>query len=353
MIKPIDFAAANGEPLPLRVITGNAADDADAVDFLRGSGLPLSAVILGLFDQSDDCVKVLGADGTLQFMNCNGKEAMQVDDFCGIAGKPWDSLWPEESKAMVRQSLDNASAGRMSRFEAFCPTAKGEPRWWDVTVSPVNSPSGEVQAILSTSRDITERRRREDAAATVALEMRHRLRNAHSVSAALLIASGQAAPEHREFARDVAQRLTFLSDVHARLVDVAGGLGLKALCGDVAEVFERSGGYLDTGKVADVELDEERARAVSLILGELTTNSLKYGALGRGGTAAVGGYVEDDVLILDWSERFADVDAQALRPASSGQGVNLMQRIVRLYSGSLETAATADGYGATVRLPLH
>ena len=336
----------------LRLIAGaSPAEEADAVDFLRASGLPLSSVVLGLLDQSDDCIKIIGLDGTLQFMNCNGKKVMQIDDFSAIAGARWDSLWPEPSRDLIGQAIGAGLDGRISRFEAFCPTGKGEPRWWEVTVSPIRSPSGGVAALLSTSRDISERRQREEAAATVALEMRHRLRNAHSVGAALLLASGKIAPDHQEFARDVAGRLALLSDIHARLVDQGGGIALATLCDDVAQVFEHSGGQLQRAQVPDLHLHENHARVVSLILGELTTNSLKHGALGRGGEAEIDARVEDNNLLLHWRERFS-VDEAAMRTTSSGQGAELMARIARLYRGSVETGPDEHGYYATLVLPL-
>lgn len=336
----------------LRVVEGaGIAEEADAIDFLKASALPLSGVILGLFDQSDDCIKIIAVDGSLQFMNCNGKKAMQIDDFSMVAGQQWADLWPEESRELVDSAIRQALGGQMARFESFCPTAKGTPRWWEVTISPLRDAAGEVLALLSTSRDVSERVRREEAATIVALEMRHRLRNAHSVSAALLIASGQADREHLEFARAAAARLARLAEVHAKLVDVGGGMDLSTLCLDVAEVFAQSGGRLEYYDLPNPHLDEERARAISLILGELTTNSLKHGALGRGGSARLGGSVENGELRLDWREEFEEPSAPS-RQISSGQGSALMTRIVGLYRGSIVARPYPAGYRAEIRLPL-
>jgi len=336
----------------LRLVAGaSPTEEAGAIDFLRDSGLPLSSVVLGLLDQSDDCIKIIGADGLLQFMNCNGKKAMQVDDFCAIAGKPWPSLWPDEAQPMLIEAMAEARAGRINRFEAFCPTAKGEPRWWEVTVSPIRSPLGTVDAILATSRDISDRRQREDAMAVVAAEMRHRLRNAHAIGASLLLASGQAETSHLDFARTVADRLSRLANVQAKLLEVDGGLPLATMCDDVSQVFSETGGSLSCDGLPDVHLNEDRARTISLVLGELTTNSLKHGVLGRGGTARLGGRIEGDALVLDWVEEKMPGSEPASK-VSSGQGSALMARILRLYNGSLEAGMTDEGYRATMRLPL-
>jgi PAS domain S-box-containing protein len=340
------------DSVPLRpVAQSSPAEDADTVDFFHASGLPLASVVLGLLDQSDDCIKVVGIDGSLQFMNCNGKKAMELDDFSAIAGKAWDELWPEESRPLVVAALARARDGDSSRFEAFCPTAKGDPRWWEVTVSPVRSSAGGIDAILATSRDNTAARRREEAASTVASEMKHRLRNAHAISASLLIASAPTGSVHADFARTVAGRLGRLADVQAKLLETAGGLSLANMCGDVAQVFEETGGELHCDGLPDVILDEDRARAVSLVLGELTTNSLKHGALGRGGDARVSATLDGVDLVIDWSERFNRDDGHA-PSSSSGQGSILMDRIIRLYRGQIVSGPSSDGYHATIRLPV-
>lgn len=54
--------------------------DPETQSFISGTEVQLSSVLIGLLDQSDDCVKVLSLDGRLKYMSCNGREAMQVDN---------------------------------------------------------------------------------------------------------------------------------------------------------------------------------------------------------------------------------------------------------------------------------
>lgn len=345
----IDEEASN--VLPLSLTLGSAGDrDPDAVDFLRASGLSLSNVVVSLMDQSDDCIKIISPDGHLQFMSCNGRKAMEVDDFSAIAGARWDSLWPEDSRQLVRDSVASARKGGMARFEAFCPTAKGDPRWWEVTVSPVESADGTVGAILSSSRDVTERRNREEALATVAHEMKHRLRNAHAVSAAIAMASAADSPEQKQFCGDLADRLSRLADVQANLIDTAG-MPLRKLCEDATGVFANGKGHV--GDLPDVMLHDDGARALAMVLGELATNSMKYGALGRSGEARLEGRIEDGRLLIGWTETFDPATAPALGSrSSSGQGRGLMERMLRILGGSFSGEARDDGYSARIEAPL-
>jgi PAS domain S-box-containing protein len=108
------------------------------------------------FEQSPDCIKILDIDGGLQAMNRNGQCAMEIDDFSHVIGKNWPSLWPDDARHKVHAAMASALAGASGHFDAFCPTAKGSPRWWDVLVTPILDSDGKVANLLSVSRDITE-----------------------------------------------------------------------------------------------------------------------------------------------------------------------------------------------------
>jgi PAS domain S-box-containing protein len=108
-----------------------------------------------LFESSPDCVKLLDAQGRLTAMNLNGQCVMEIDDFTAVAGKSWKALWPEQTHAEIDQALTAALHGEVGHFNAFCPTAKGTPKWWDVIVTPVRSPDGKIESFLSVSRDVT------------------------------------------------------------------------------------------------------------------------------------------------------------------------------------------------------
>jgi len=112
-----------------------------------------------LLESNPDCVKLLDDAGCLLSMNTPGLCLMEIDDFTPLAGQPWTALWPVGSSKLIHAALMEARAGRQGRFQAFCPTAKGTPKWWDVivTANPLanNEADGAVRFIAA-SRDITE-----------------------------------------------------------------------------------------------------------------------------------------------------------------------------------------------------
>jgi PAS domain S-box-containing protein len=108
------------------------------------------------FEQSPDCIKIMGGDGSLRAMNRNGQCAMEIDDFSAVHGGLWTTLWPESARPKVEAAIESALRGEPGHFDAFCPTAKGTPKWWDVLVTPIVGSDGKVANLLAVSRDITE-----------------------------------------------------------------------------------------------------------------------------------------------------------------------------------------------------
>lgn len=111
-----------------------------------------------IIDASADCIKLLTIDGTLRFMNEFGLAALEIKDAATIYGKNWTQLWPHGEQHKVEAALVAARQGQVGRFNAGCPTARGNLKWWDVVVTPLRDEQGSVKELLSISRDVTELR---------------------------------------------------------------------------------------------------------------------------------------------------------------------------------------------------
>ncbi|MDQ3179664.1 MAG: CHASE3 domain-containing protein, partial [Acidobacteriota bacterium] len=114
-----------------------------------------------IFENSPDCVHILKLDGTVDSINSHGLELMEIDDIKEYVGKQWVDFWEDEEKEAARQALDAASQGRTAELEGFRKTAKGTLRYWHASVAPIFDAGGKLYRLISTSRDITERREAE------------------------------------------------------------------------------------------------------------------------------------------------------------------------------------------------
>ncbi|KQO83990.1 diguanylate cyclase [Methylobacterium sp. Leaf90] len=113
-------------------------------------------VLSGLLEGSTDCVKLLDEHGRLLFISSGGQRLMEVENAGSILGQCWLDFWEGKHHDVAQQAFETARAGEAARFRGVCPTAKGQPRWWDVSLSPMQGLSGSPQRILSVSHDVTE-----------------------------------------------------------------------------------------------------------------------------------------------------------------------------------------------------
>lgn len=115
-----------------------------------------------VLESSPDCLKVLDIEGRLQFMNFNGLCQMEIDDFSVYKNHFWWELWGSENEMLVKDAVRKALTGKATEFSAYCSTAKGTPKWWHVTITPVASADSEIYQLLSVSRDITAQKKAEE-----------------------------------------------------------------------------------------------------------------------------------------------------------------------------------------------
>ncbi|MFO0939960.1 MAG: CheR family methyltransferase [Pirellulales bacterium] len=109
-----------------------------------------------IFESSPDCVKLLDDQGRVMSMNANGCRLMEIDHFAELQGKIWHSLWPMAARKLVENAVKSALLGEQVNFQAECPTAKGNWKWWDVAVVGIPGEDGGFHNVIAVSRDITK-----------------------------------------------------------------------------------------------------------------------------------------------------------------------------------------------------
>lgn len=151
----VSFVKSEGEVTKTIVLAEDITSKKAAEAALHESDLLHRSVL----EASADCIKIIKLDGTVQFMNTPGLRCMEIESLDDVRGRQWPELWPEASRQMIEAALDAAAAGESVRCSGFCPTAKGTPKWWDISVTPMRNEEGEVERILAISRDSTVQRR--------------------------------------------------------------------------------------------------------------------------------------------------------------------------------------------------
>ena len=152
-----DAVFGRGSDGAVRLLIGTATEIAEPMR-LRAALNATEAFIRQVLEASPDWLMVLDEEGRLKHVNANGCTLMEIDDLPSVLGRSWASLWPAGTQARIAEAVAAATAGVSSRFEAFYPTMKGTPKWWDVAVHPAPDPQEGSPSIIVSSRDLTERK---------------------------------------------------------------------------------------------------------------------------------------------------------------------------------------------------
>ena len=255
-----------------------------------------SDLALSLLSVTPDCVKLLDLDGTLTFMNHSGRCVMEIDDLCAVIGKKWWDLWPVAERDRLIHGVAAAGAGQAVEFVAACPTAKGNPRWWTVRISPVMGQGGVIDQILAVSRDVTDLMQRQDAleralkeSDMLRREVDHRLKNSLSLVSSMLNLKARSARDAAvaEALRDAALRVRTIASVHDRLYRAAGkdiviDDYLSTLIDDIKMSLAGTVRLSFAGLKDAVSVSSDVSMALGLIVAELTGNALRHADLREG-----------------------------------------------------------------------
>lgn len=304
----------------------------------------------------EDCLKTIGLDGTLLAMDYDGMCVMEIDDFQSVAGTPWEALWPIESQATVRASVETALAGRVARFSADCATAKGTMKSWDVSVAPIRDAHGQIIALQSLSLDVTKREasRREDR--LVSRELSHRIQNLFAVVDGLIHLSGRRHDGAGPFVATLRERLGGLgraiSFIHPmnNEDEAAAPRTVHGLIAALLAPYTEAGASVRvTGD--DANIGQGALTSVAMVLNELATNAVKHGAMSDSlGHLDIRLIRQQETLLIEWHESGV---ADLVAPVATGFGTTLLDRTIQAQlEGTIQRSWAKDGLTALISVPL-
>lgn len=309
------------------------------------------AAVRRVLDQARDCIKILEPEGRIHYINSEGRCALAIADPTAACGKLWPELWPDESKATIESALKKARSGESCEIEAARPNPAGETTWWRISVSPLKERDGRLEAILTISRDITEHVKLRESQQTLALEMRHRLRNAYTIASAIVMQSAPKDAQTQAFVESVCGRLAHVALSQSRLIEAGDeDWTLTELVRSLVGAHGNHSSSIYFLGSDDAAIDRNEATLVALVIGELTNNSLKYGALRQHQDVLLSWTDEEDHLTLNWLEPFLGADQSGLQARNSNSGYSLMHRLARSQGATFEHVVTNEELSVTLRL---
>ncbi|WP_270938870.1 sensor histidine kinase [Falsiroseomonas oryzae] len=204
--------------------------------------------------------------------------------------------------------------------------------------------------------DVSERKMAEEARELLAGEMSHRVKNLFAIACALTRIASRSAATPAEMADDLTRRLTALSQAHELVRPTLARQKKATRLGDLLAVLLDA--YDDKGAVGtrirvgvpEVLVGEASVTTLALVVHELATNSIKYGALSQaGGTLDVTCSVDDADVVMVWTERGGPPVAVA--EGQAGFGSRLVTRsVTEQLGGSIAFDWPTEGVVVTLRM---
>jgi PAS domain S-box-containing protein len=237
----------------------------------------------------------------------------------------------------------------------FRITQGGEVRW--ISARGRGDDQGIVGRLMfGVFLDVTERKMAEEAREMLAGEMGHRVKNLFSLASALTTMSARSTATSAEMAQDLTRRLTALNRAHDLVRPILSEPRHAALFGELLAVLlapydeEGAVGVRVRVSVPELLVGEGSSTTLALVVHELATNSIKYGALSKAsGSLEVAGFSNGGDFVLTWTERGGPpVAAPTKRP---GFGSNLVTRAISSQlGGAIEFDWASEGVIVTLRM---
>ena len=204
--------------------------------------------------------------------------------------------------------------------------------------------------------DVTERKQAEEARELLTGEMSHRIKNLFAITSALTAIAARSAATTTEMARDLTQRLTALGRAHDLVRPIPGEAENRAEFGNLLTVllapYGDHGGAGERVHITAPELrvGEAAATTLALVVHELATNSIKYGALSTAdGALDVSCTADNDGVVLVWTERGGPHVAPPTEPAGFGSRL-VAQSVTGQLGGSITFDWPPEGVVVTLRM---
>jgi two-component system CheB/CheR fusion protein len=303
----------------------------------------------------DLCLTADAHDGTI--IECNHSVAVASGyTKQELLGSNVLFLYPEYEHERLLRVFEALLEGREIRDIEFAGLRKdGSTFTMSLSVSPVVDEQGRVTAGRGVVRDISERKRAEEARQHLVRELDHRVKNALATVQAIADQTIHASDSLDDFAGRFRGRLASMARIHEAISSNRWeGLELERLVVLAMTPFTgRSNRIRYQGPPTD--LPTEAARSLGMVLHELATNAGKYGALsGEEGSVhidwQVSGQPQAVRVVLRWSETGGP---PVVEPSRRGFGRLMIEQAIPFeLDGTATLQFLATGVCCRIEFPL-
>jgi two-component sensor histidine kinase len=219
-----------------------------------------------------------------------------------------------------------------------------------VDIEAVRDGDGNIVGAVNCFQDITERRRAEEYSKILAREVDHRAKNLLALVQATVHLT--QADTVKEFKAAVEGRLQALSNAHTLLAQSRWvGAKLHSLVTEELAPYCLGGTSRADIVGPELVLQPQSAQAIAMVLHELTTNAVKYGALSiPSGRLRIEWSRGETHLVIRWSEAGGP---PVKPPQRQGFGTRVVNRVIQAeLEGQLRFEWNPEGVACEIIIPV-
>ena len=337
--QPINDGA--GDPYGIFVQATDVTQTMRAVTALRESDERYQAIVNSI----DQMIWSTLPDGYHDYYNDRWYE------FTGVPkgstdGEAWNGMFhPDDQERAWNVWRQSLATGEPYHIEYRLRHHSGEYRWVIGRAQCVRSETGEIIRWYGTCTDLHDLKMAEEARQLLMQELNHRVKNLFQLFSAMVSMTARSTNTTAQMSAALRERLQALSRAHNLVrIGVADSTPAHSvLLNYLAEqILAPHLSDAQHGKLSltgpEILLGEKSASAMALILHELATNAIKYGALRHAdGKVMIGWEFAGDVLVLTWREQ--NSTATIVEPTSTGFGTRLVKSAVEgQFGGKVDIA---------------
>lgn len=266
-----------------------------------------------MFEQAPAAIAMLeGPDYVFTFANPSFEKLM---GYRSVVGKPVLDVVPEVESQGFLAMLNQVYETGNPHVGSGVPYAIGEasdpaprPGFVDYVYQPLRGAHGKVTGIFVQAQDVTDRVEARASQELRNRELGHRLKNQLAVVMAIVSQTLRSASDSAEASERINGRLVALSKAHDVLLKASDAAAAVAeIVGGVLSLHDTGEGCRFDAGGPPMIIAPRPAMSLSLILHELATNAVKYGALANdSGRVAIRWNIERDTggdcFVLTWGE---------------------------------------------------
>jgi two-component system, chemotaxis family, CheB/CheR fusion protein len=309
--------------------------------------------LAAIIESSDEAIISKDLNGIIQSWN-GAAERLFGYSASEIVGKSILTIIPSDRYDEETLIISRIRRGqRIEHYETVRKRKDGSLVDLSLTVSPVRDRNGRIVGASKIARDITERRQAERLKEHLVNEIKHRVKNTLSTVQAMAVQTFRKAPvEERNM---FVGRLHALADAHDVLTQRDWeNVSLRDMAHRALKPFNAAKKARVSADGPDADVSPNRALLLAMLLHELGTNAVKYGALSNdtGIVNVVWSIDESNIarrLKLVWEERGGP---RVTPPEHKGFGSRMIEHAIRGEQGVSEFRFDPQGLTCRIEMPV-